>query len=95
MIQGMDVKRRGDGGYTVCLHCVGCSQTVCPLDYLAFIPPGRVGMKSGLLCHKKCCDGRILQLMGSSHIAILRVDELARQLAYVLDNAGQPMALNT
>ena len=87
----MDVKRRADGGYTICLRCVACSETVGPLDYLAFTPPGRVGMESGLLCHKKCCNGRIRQLTGSSHIAMLWLDELARQVVYVLENAGRPM----
>jgi hypothetical protein len=37
---------------------------------------------------KKCCDGRIRQLTGRGYIAMLRVDELARPLAYVLEGAG-------
>jgi hypothetical protein len=80
VLQGVDLRRRSDGGYGVTLTCVICGAAVGPLDYCAFTPPAPWGVESGLLCHRRCSDGKIRQLAGSGHIAMLRLDELARQL---------------
>jgi hypothetical protein len=89
MLQGLDVKRRSDGGYTITLQCVVCGAAVGPLDYLAFRPPATDGVETGMLCHKNCCNGRVRNLLRSGDMAMLRIDAMAEQFAMVLDAANR------
>lgn len=82
MIQRRDVKWQVDDGSPVCLRGVVCRQTLGLLDSLALVPPRGVGIARARLRHQGCRDRRIRQLTGRGHIALRRIDEPGRPLAY-------------
>lgn len=88
MLQGVDITRRSDGSYAVVLACVVCGGRLTLLDFVAFHPPGRGSMETGMLVHQRCGDRNIRQLTSSGHMAMLRMDEFCKQLAYILDEAN-------